>query len=63
MTDLQPIHVRAEVKDGEQVLGVVNIPLEYKGTVLKKTSFSLVRILVEHGYRREGRSFLSSFVQ
>lgn len=39
MMDLQPIHVRAEVKDGEQVLGVVNIPLEYKGTVYKTLPF------------------------
>lgn len=35
VVDLKPIHVRAEVKDGEQVLGMVNIPLGYKGTVHK----------------------------
>ncbi|KAL6090778.1 hypothetical protein STEG23_035908, partial [Scotinomys teguina] len=35
VVDLKPIHVRAEVKDGEQTLGVVTIPLEYK--VLKTT--------------------------
>ncbi|XP_051009643.1 protein THEMIS3-like [Acomys russatus] len=31
VVDLEPIGVRAEVKAGEQALGVVNIPLGYKG--------------------------------
>lgn len=35
VVDLKPIHVRAEMKDGEQTLGVVTIPLGYKGTVCK----------------------------
>ncbi|XP_052605230.1 protein THEMIS3-like [Peromyscus californicus insignis] len=31
VVDLKLIHVRAEMKDGEQTLGVVTIPLGYKG--------------------------------
>ncbi|XP_050022177.1 protein THEMIS3-like [Alexandromys fortis] len=49
VTDLQPIHVRAEVKYGEQVLGVVNIPLEYKGNfqlIADPASFETVADLV-----------------
>lgn len=32
MVDLEPILVRAEVKDGERVLDLVDIPLGYEGT-------------------------------
>ncbi|CAO2616744.1 Protein THEMIS3 [Lemmus lemmus] len=49
VTDLKPIHVRAEVKDGEQVLDVVNIPLEYKGNfqlIADPASFETVADLV-----------------
>ncbi|XP_040608841.1 protein THEMIS3-like [Mesocricetus auratus] len=49
VVDLKPVHVRAEVKDGERVLGVVNIPLEYKGNfqlIADPVSFETVADLV-----------------
>ncbi|KAL1771060.1 hypothetical protein HispidOSU_027528 [Sigmodon hispidus] len=49
VVDLKPVHVKAEVKDGERTLGVVNIPLEYKGNfqlIADPVSFETVADLV-----------------
>ncbi|XP_028618012.1 protein THEMIS3-like [Grammomys surdaster] len=49
VVDLEPIHIRAEVKSGEQVLDVVNIPLGYEGNfqlIADPVSFETVADLI-----------------
>jgi hypothetical protein len=65
VVDLEPVFVRAELKDGDQVLDVVTIPLRYEGTGYKvlpsgscdssENTWKVILVLVCQVSEKEGR--------